>query len=602
MKRMLTVMLTAALASTLVVSAAAVPASALVVLPFVVVTAADAGAGSLRDAIVQANANPGPDTIEFRIPGGGVQVITLAANLPSITDSVKIRGYTQPGAAQAGPGTPAALRIVLDASNVAFGLDLRADDSLIAGLVIRGAAGPVAGASCANDGLCVAGADNVIRGNYIGVGYAGMNPLGNNGGGIEVEGDGNTIGGPAPEDRNVISANRDSGIAISGGHNLVQGNVIGLNAAGLAALGNDTGVEITGDGNTIAANVISGNVFDGVEVDRLGSTNVLEGNLIGVALNGLVPIGNGDDGVDIDSGSDNRVGGSTTDARNVISANGGDGVRLDSNGHRVEGNYIGLGVDGFTALGNAGHGVLVHGDAHVIGGLTEGSGNVISANRGAGVFLETDADEIKVLGNTIGTDALLAVNRGNGASGVLANGSGNTIGSTDPNAPPNVIAYNNGDGVTVQVPAGFSSNALARNSIYANTGLGIDLNPNGVTANDALDVDLGANGLQNYPRVTSATTVAGVTTVSWSLNSQVSSQFRIELFASGACDGSGHGEGRVFLGDTVVTTNAAGNISGNTPTAVPAAVGQLVVATATLLTAGAAADATSEFSACVAVV
>ncbi|MFG1675354.1 hypothetical protein [Micromonospora sp. NPDC049282] len=600
MRRMLTVVITA-LASTLVVSAVAVPASALVVLPFVVVTAADAGAGSLRDAIVQANANPGPDTIEFRIPGGGVQVITLAANLPSITDPVKIRGYTQPGAAQAGPGTPAALRIVLNASNVAFGLDLRADDSLIAGLVIRGAAGPIAGAPCANDGLCVAGANNVIRGNYIGVGYAGMNPLGNNGGGIEVEGDGNTIGGPAPEDRNVISANLDSGIAISGAHNLVQGNLVGTNSVGTARLGNDTGVEITGDGNTVAANVISGNRFDGVEVDNLGSTNVLEGNSIGTDITGLVPIGNGGDGVDIDSGSDNRVGGSTTGAGNVISANGGDGVRLDSNGHRVEGNYIGLGADGFTALGNAGHGVRVHGDAHVIGGLAEESRNVISTNGGAGVFLETNADEIQVLGNAIGLDTTLTANRGNGASGVLADGSGNIIGSTDPNAPPNVIAYNNGDGVTVQVPAGFSSNALARNAIYANTGLGIDLNPNGVTANDALDVDAGANGGQNYPMVNSATTVAGVTTVNWRLNSLRSSQFRVEFFASGACDGSGHGEGRVFLGDTVVTTNAAGNISGNTPTAVPAAVGQLVVATATLLTGAAAVDATSEFSACVVV-
>nr|WP_092381764.1 right-handed parallel beta-helix repeat-containing protein [Micromonospora phaseoli] len=598
---MLTVVLTA-LASTLVVSAAAVPASALVLPPFVVVTAADAGAGSLRDAIVQANANPGPDTIEFNIQGGGVQVITLASNLPSITDAVKIRGYTQPGAAQAGPGTPAALRIVLNASNVAFGIDLRADHSLIAGLVIRSAAGPVAGAPCANDGLCVAGANNVIRGNHIGVGYAGMNPLGNNGGGIEVEGDGNTIGGPAPEDRNVISANLDNGIDISGTANLVQGNLIGTDAAGAAPLGNDTGVEITGDGNTVVANVISGNVFDGVKVDNLASTNVIEGNLIGTDVTGLAPIGNGGDGVNIDSGGDNRVGGFTTGAGNVISANGGDGVRLDSNGHRVEGNLIGLGVDGATPLGNAGHGVLVHGDAHVIGGLTKESRNVISANGGAGVFLETNADEIQVLGNAIGTDATLTANRGNGASGVLANGSGNTIGSTVPNAAPNVIAYNNGDGVTVQVPLGSSSNALARNAIYANTGLGIDLNPNGVTANDAMDADAGANGLQNYPIVNSATTVAGVTTVNWRLNSLASSQFRVEFFASGACDGSGHGEGRIFLGEAVVTTTAAGNISGNTPTAVPAAVGQLVVATATLLTGAAALDATSEFSACVAVV
>src|SRR5690242_1365349 len=60
-----------------------------------VTTTADGGAGSLRDAIAQANANAGADVIDFQIAGGGVQVINLASALPSVTDAVTIDGTTQ---------------------------------------------------------------------------------------------------------------------------------------------------------------------------------------------------------------------------------------------------------------------------------------------------------------------------------------------------------------------------------------------------------------------------------------------------------------------------------------------------------------------------
>src|SRR5947209_1266892 len=57
------------------------------------------GSGSLRSAILQSNAaTPGPNTIHFAIPGTGVQTISPTLALPTITDSVVIDGYTQPGA------------------------------------------------------------------------------------------------------------------------------------------------------------------------------------------------------------------------------------------------------------------------------------------------------------------------------------------------------------------------------------------------------------------------------------------------------------------------------------------------------------------------
>src|SRR5262245_15297541 len=66
---------------------------------FTVINTLDSGAGSLRQAILGANAAPGADLIDFQIPGAGVHTISPTSTLPAITDTVTIDGYTQPGAA-----------------------------------------------------------------------------------------------------------------------------------------------------------------------------------------------------------------------------------------------------------------------------------------------------------------------------------------------------------------------------------------------------------------------------------------------------------------------------------------------------------------------
>ena len=82
------------------------------------------GAGSLRQAILDANANAGPDIIDFSITGtsGAIQTITLTTALPLITDQVFIDGSTQNGFSantlSVGAGNNAAIKIQLNGANL----------------------------------------------------------------------------------------------------------------------------------------------------------------------------------------------------------------------------------------------------------------------------------------------------------------------------------------------------------------------------------------------------------------------------------------------------------------------------------------------------
>ncbi len=130
------------MAATLVslgVAAFAAPAHAAT---FVVDKPSDAGAGSLRQAILDANALAGTDRIEFAIPGDPAvaQVIAPVNDLPTVTGRVEIDGYTQAGSVQALPGVPAEVRVVIDATLTNRGLDLATNGSLVRGLQVSDAA------------------------------------------------------------------------------------------------------------------------------------------------------------------------------------------------------------------------------------------------------------------------------------------------------------------------------------------------------------------------------------------------------------------------------------------------------------------------------
>src|SRR6185503_9316037 len=151
MNKLLILALGGAVALPSVPHAAAPPPPVLIT----VTNTADAGAGSLRDAIVAANAVAAPGTarIEFDILVAGVQTITPLTDLPALTVRTQLDGYTQPGALRAAGAVPATLMIVINAVNTTRGLELDTDGSTVSGLVVRGstASAPV-GAACANDG------------------------------------------------------------------------------------------------------------------------------------------------------------------------------------------------------------------------------------------------------------------------------------------------------------------------------------------------------------------------------------------------------------------------------------------------------------------
>jgi hypothetical protein len=161
----------------------------------------------------------------------------------------------------------------------------------------------------------------------------------------------------------------------------------------------------------------------------------------------------------------------------------------------------------------------------------------------------------------------------------------------------NLIAGNTGAGVIVKATGNVQ---VLGNSIYGNSGLGIDLGNDGVTANDAApDADSGANGLQNFPVLWSANSHGGATAIVGQLDSEAGRTYRIEFFANaaGSEDASGYGEGATFLGAVEVSTDGSGRapidafLSG-----VSLVAGSRVSATATEKTGASSWGSTSEFA------
>ncbi len=520
---------------------------------FVVTNVSDSGPGSLRQAMIDANANPGLDTITFSI-GSGHQTIKPLQRLPFLTDPIVIDGRSQPGFS----GTPI---IEIDSSNLVEGNGLFIDggDSTVRSLVINGSY---------FDGIAIGfKGGNRIEGCFIGTDVTGTIARPNGGNGISVPSSNNVIGGTTLEARNVISGNLRVGIDISRpcctgnssdiSGNVIQGNHVGVNAQGNAAIPNqregirmssvNSGVPVTGNaigGTAIGAgNVISGNRFDGIDMGGSNlMNNTVQSNFIGTDATGNFAIANEGNGIEC-TGSNNLIGGSIAGARNIISGNGksggdGDGVRLGGAGNIVRGNIIGANGSLTAPIPNFFHGVSINALNSVIGGTAAGEANVIAFNGTVGI-----------------------VSRATSATGNSFRG--NSI---------------------------FSNGFLNHTS---NASIGIDIGDAGPTPNDAGDGDAGANNLQNFPIITEVTPGANSVNVKGTLNSSAATIFDLDFYASSACDPLGFGEGARLIGSAIVQTNGNGDASFDItlPATLPG--GQVLTATATDPLGN-----TSEFSLC----
>jgi hypothetical protein len=417
-------------------------------------------------------------------------------------------------------------------------------------------------------GVILFGPNNVVEGNLIGLTADGTAAVGTNvWPGVMVFAGNNTIGGPSvigassPGARNVISGSVDNtGIDINYDYQPVQGvviegNYIGTNAAGNAAVGNGDGVYGGGSTTLIEGNLISGNTRDGLTIGGLGT--IVKGNYIGTDATGMAPLGNGSTGLYAGYSDMTIVG-------NLISANGSsgtgtndrDGIVLTTGsvpftGTIVQGNRIGTDLAGNPTLGmgNAGDGVLV----------SHGYGENIT--------------------NTL-------------------------IGGTTPGAA-NIIAGNGGSGVDM-IGSGAFDNSIEGNSIYANHGLGIDLGDEGVpatnTANDAAN-HFGPNELMNFPVLTSASFGATGTTVSGSLDTNTAgglypsgTLITLDFYANPTPGPTAYAQGQTWIGSEIVTTDGTSHLPFNATNLAPLPAGQDYVTATATGPAAVATDATGNTS------
>ncbi len=344
---------------------------------FTVTSSADSGPGSLRQAILDSNAlGGGTNTIEFSIPGPGVQTIAPTSPLPPITNSVLIDGFSQPGFA----GTPL---IELSGSQINDDgdavLTITGSGVTVRGLNVGGyyygTAIRITGINATHnwiygDFLSIDPSGSSVVSNPVGIEIdagASDNLFGTNGDGIDDQAEQNLVNG---YNEDVWIHGYDSaGNAVSTAGNIVAGNLIGTDITGKSTVWESfQGVVLDGatsswigvnpHGGTFYAdelNVIAA-FTTGVSISG-GGGNVVAGNTIGV-YNG---IGNQPDGpgVIISNSSNNTIGGDTAIEGNLITQDSRVGVEVvgaNSVGNRITANRIfgnggqaiDLGDDGVT--------------------------------------------------------------------------------------------------------------------------------------------------------------------------------------------------------------------------------------------------------------
>lgn len=624
---------------------------------FTVTNTNDNGAGSLRQAMLDANSAAGSDVINFNITGSGPFTIALATVLPDINGPVTIDGLSQPGAATGNlwAGIGHSLKIKINANGNAYGLRIltAGSGSIIKGLAIGGASGSA---------ITFSFVDNItIETCYLGMDTNGSTLFANSQYGINASGNNLIIGGNIPAKGNLISGNTMSGININqisnsldiennfigtdfsglvnkgngvdgirnatgGNSNTIKNNLISSNAGiglsltgssttfvGLNVTGNYIGVNRLGAGNlgngsdgaklgyfqssTVDNNIISNNTATGISLNNF-STILFKGNKIGVDINGNTDLGNGSSGVVATSGSGAIFGGINSSDRNIISGNGDAGLSVSGNNNEFYNNYIGTNITGMISIPNVNEGMRLNLSSaananNTIGGTLVTQRNVISGNGGSGIVIMTNSLHNKIQNNYLGVASDGVSVLPNTLDGITCNSQNNLIGGIN-TSEINLIANNKSSGIYVGPVNG---NSILGNLIFNNTGLGIDLDPTGVNTNDANDADGGSNDGLNYPVINYV--MKGSLVVNYNLDVPAG-DYRVEVYGniSGSGDPSLHGEGRTYLGYFDITHPGGGSVAFNNTLSGTVAVspGDLVSLTVTQKTGASTFGSTSEFS------
>jgi CSLREA domain-containing protein len=433
-------------------------------------------------------------------------------------------------------GTNAAGTSVLGNNNHGIVVDTGSDSTLIENNLISGNGT----APDWEHGIFISGGSllSVIQGNKIGTDVTGQSAIPNATNGIVIfnashdtiigtDGDGTNDA----NEGNLISGNTSIGIFTENSTGtVIAGNIVGLNIDGDADLGNGgigiaiaantgassgtrIGTNANGVSDVLERNIISGNGGSGIEMfdtdeASVSIGNVIAGNYIGTDVTGLLPLGNGD-GIDIyEYMQDTVVGfdgtGTASVERNVIGGSEWAGIYMwnavvFSNNTQISSNYIGVGADGTTPLGNF-----------------------------VGIFVDTYVNDIIIGGSTT----------------ILGN----------------IIANSTGDGgvviMNVDYAADTDGNLISHNSIFNNFGLAIDLTADDVNyegdgpdANDAGDTDDYANEEMNYPVITQVTANGTNISVYGTLDTSSATTATIEVYmTNGYLHSSDYGDLLTFLG------------------------------------------------------
>lgn len=220
------------------------------------------------------------------------------------------------------------------------------------------------------------------------------------------------------------------------------------------------GLDISADNSVVEGIVIQGFTGDGIRIDNASGV-LITNDYVGTDLSGSVAVPNRGDGIALFGASNCTIGGFTTTGRDIISANGGNGISItgpNASGNVIVGNFIGVDASSGVALGNGGDGILLStANNTTIGGVALSAHNVISTN-GLNGIEQAGGSGTLVQGNYIGTNDATGNESvqflGNLENGVSLSGASNVTIGGSVNGARNVISENDINGVIVQYSSG----------------------------------------------------------------------------------------------------------------------------------------------------